>query len=73
MTAVGMNHPKSSKLRLYESRKMGGKGLINIQEACHKKESPLRTYFLGSESALFQELHRIDRGDIALLLQSKTK
>ncbi|XP_066904374.1 uncharacterized protein [Halyomorpha halys] len=68
LTQERVHHPISSKSRLYLSRKEGGRGLINIEEACNKQELSLRQYFHSKITSVYQAIVTMDHGLTALNL-----
>ena len=49
LTVNGAFHRLSNKDRLYMKRKVGGRGLISVEECVRAEEAGLREYVMGSE------------------------
>ncbi|XP_044765520.1 uncharacterized protein LOC123321825 [Coccinella septempunctata] len=71
LTKFGIHHPHSSKIRLYLSRRQGGRGLLNLEDTHGKHIENLRTYFYKNNSPLFQAIRMADDNLSALKLSSR--
>lgn len=54
LTQQGMLHPNSAIERLYLPRKLGGRGLSSLEQACLKEEKKLKDYFEKNHSPVQQ-------------------
>ncbi|KAF4528234.1 hypothetical protein B566_EDAN016009 [Ephemera danica] len=78
-----MHHPRSSVERLYLSRKVGGRGLLNLETLCRNKEQRLRTYFVSHGSLMhqatcnqdhdFTSLHLRDENDVHIATKTQAE
>ncbi|KAF4523835.1 hypothetical protein B566_EDAN013602 [Ephemera danica] len=61
-----MHHPRSSFERLYLSRKVGGRGLLNLETLCRSKEQRLQTYFVSHGSLMHQATSELTAAHVDL-------
>lgn len=75
LTRYKQHHPKSCLERLYIPRKMGGRGLLNIQNLHDKQINSLTNYFTtkATTSALYNAIARSDDNLTPLNLKNYTE
>ncbi|KAF4523203.1 hypothetical protein B566_EDAN002462 [Ephemera danica] len=71
LTKHRMHHPRSSVERLDLSRKVGGRGLLNLETLCRNKEKSLRTYFVSHGSLMHQATCNQDQDFTSLHLRDE--
>ncbi|CAB3260828.1 unnamed protein product [Arctia plantaginis] len=68
LTASRMHHPRSSVMRLYIPRKLGGRGLLNIKTLHNREVCNLREYFLHTDVGVHRNVVAVDTGFTPLAL-----
>lgn len=61
LTTHKMHHPRASIERVTLARAEGGRGIVDVKEACAKQINVLRKYFNSSNSDLHRTICRIDK------------
>lgn len=63
-------HPNSAVERLYISRKLGGRGLLNIKNLCLNRVDNMKKYFFQSKDPLILKLMKLDKYSVLKLSQT---
>lgn len=66
-------HTNSSVYRLYVSRRMGGRGLLNIKDLCLKQKNDMRQRFMSSNCAIMRLIVAQDKGYTPLNLSCRNR
>ncbi|KAJ0182259.1 hypothetical protein K1T71_001628 [Dendrolimus kikuchii] len=62
LTKYRMHHPRSSVMRLYISRRCGGRGFLNAKDLHNREVNNLRAYFLKMDVGLHKDVVAVDKG-----------
>ncbi|RVE41606.1 hypothetical protein evm_013746 [Chilo suppressalis] len=68
LTAHRMHQPRSSTMRLYISRKCGGRGFLNANTLHNREKNNLREYFLNVDMGIHGDIVAVDNEFTPLFL-----